>query len=217
MEEVRVDQSQKHSSGQDAEPPIAALSGRELDAAVAERVMGLTMLGDADCDRDPDCGGLEITPLYESTATSTERHPVFLRECYCADYPLTHVTYPDGPMKQIEIDANARNVREYDADVGRWGHARCCLGVVPHYSTEIAAAMEVVEKMYADGWAVEMSRNIDRGQPEAWEAGFYGGNERKGVYKTAYKDSLPLAVCIAALAAHAATEREAESVQSGTE
>jgi hypothetical protein len=68
-----------------------------------------------------------------------------------------------------------------------------------HPSTDIAAAMQVVEKMFSDGWAVELTRNIDNGKPEAWEAGFYGGNERNGLYKTAYCDSLALAICRAAL------------------
>lgn len=36
------------------------MGDREIDALVAERVMGLTLAGHARCDRDPDCGELEI-------------------------------------------------------------------------------------------------------------------------------------------------------------
>lgn len=117
------------------------LTGRELDAAVAERVMGWTNVH--------------------------------------YDGPTDRIRYvwmgipPDG--------------RTYNAEVS-------------YFSTDVAAAMQVVDKMFADGWAVDMGRNIhDVKGPDDWGAGFHGGNNRSGVYVEEYSESLPRAICMAAL------------------
>lgn len=76
----------------------------------------------------------------------------------------------------------------------------------PHYSTNIAAAMEVVEKMRAKEFAVTiMDVEDDKWEVsfDIWSGGFEGEDE-----------SLPAAICKAALAAvaHSAPERDAETI-----
>ena len=124
---------------------------RQLDALVAERVMGLQVLGVAACVRNPECGHvLDVLPSYERGGSWSEGHPVYVSECRCAFYPVTHVHYPEH-LRHIELEANERNKREHEADVARWGHSHACLSVVPFYSSSIEAAKKVVEKLRERG------------------------------------------------------------------
>lgn len=119
---------------------------RELDAQIAGKVMAWTLLGKADCEHEPECGSLEIVPLNEPSR-QFESHPVYLERCRCENYPVQHVVYPDGPMRPIEIEVNTRNAQEHDNDLNKWGHSRSCLGIVPRYSSDISAAMEVENRI----------------------------------------------------------------------
>lgn len=170
------------------------MSNRGLDAEVAECVMGFSVLGVASCDRDPDCGGLEVIPLSEVVRGTefypAEIHPVFMARCFCENYPIQHVEYPDGPMKRIEIEANARNVREHSMDLEKWGHSRSCLSIVPFYSTDIAAAMQVVENL-ARRMEVDYFPSADL----PWCVMFVNAEG-----EAAWAASLPEAICCAALA-----------------
>lgn len=173
---------------------VDGLVGRDLDAAVADQVMGYELKGTAACDRDPDCNGLEIMPLSDPPSARGETHPVYMRQCRCDDYPITHVTYPEGPMKRIEIEANTRNTAEHNADLARWGHSRACLEIVPHYSSDIASAMDVVHKLrVSDGLDIEMESTSDNWEVILW-------NWERPVGK-AICESLPEAICRAALEA----------------
>lgn len=181
---------------------IEKLRGRELDVAVAERVMGLTLLGTAACDVDPECGRLEIVPLDEPQS-GTVVEPVFLRRCYCANYPIVHVEYPDGPFKHIEIEANARNQAEHRMDLDRWGHSRACLDITPRYSSSIEAAKEVVNKMWQLGWQIEMANGyklytmVSENVCSWWVR--FSNNENDMENWSADADSLEKAICLAAL------------------
>lgn len=67
----------------------------------------------------------------------------------------------------------------------------------PHYSTDVAAAMQLLDQIYAQGWGIELQRW--RGGPEPqdqWEATF----EDQQTY-TAAASTLPMAICLAALKA----------------
>ena len=71
--------------------------------------------------------------------------------CRCADGPIVY------PLNGDEDDAvteqlNATNVADWTTQRSYWGHTSRCLTVVPAYSTDIAAAWEVVEKMREYGW-----------------------------------------------------------------
>jgi hypothetical protein len=73
---------------------------------------------------------------------------------------------------------------------------------VPHYSTDISAAWQVVEAIERRGWFVEVGLcNAEYGpKKRAWcQVGVYGDN---GAYVgEAYEDTAPLATCLAALRA----------------
>lgn len=92
--------------------------------------------------------------------------------------------------------------RELDALVAekvmgkKWSGARWGRGALPHYSTDIAAAWQVVEKLQADGFALLLDGNLH----EQWTAAFTKG-EPDGTgneFRTA--STAPMAISLAALA-----------------
>lgn len=97
-------------------------AGRELDALVAEKVMGLNVVShDWSCGRDPECGYYEAScfPDDESLSWYSEKGPVYTGE---------FSTWPPEDQKT--------------------GNGRFAVVIhVPFYSTDISAAWEVIEKM----------------------------------------------------------------------
>lgn len=81
---------------------------------------------------------------------------------------------------------------------------------VPRYSTDIAAAWLVVEKLIADGWFPDVQFN-DWGT-ESWHATLMRrtDDERADGYHGAQAASAPLAICRAALAALSAPSLETD-------
>jgi len=82
----------------------------------------------------------------------------------------------------------------------------------PNYSTDIASAMLVVEKMFADGWAFTLGRQIEDDKPlgyYGYDAGFWGGNPRRGAYAEREDASPAKAICLAALAALSTVKEQA--------
>lgn len=71
--------------------------------------------------------------------------------------------------------------------------------LLPYYSSDPAAAWSVVERMRELGWYWEIVGRSNEPYIGAW---FYGGptNPSKGTHD-GYADTMPLAVCRAALAA----------------
>lgn len=75
--------------------------------------------------------------------------------------------------------------------------------VLPHYSTNIAAAWPIAEKLHlsvmraGDEWAAAV---LD-GEPHAEEGEYHGGYVDCGLHDVAYAPTAPLAICRAALLA----------------
>jgi hypothetical protein len=79
------------------------------------------------------------------------------------------------------------------------GHA----AVLPHYSTDIAAAWLVVEKMRADGWHFELSDRDAVDEQPFWVEFATKEYERGG---QSWQAAAPHAICLAALKAVGALE-----------
>lgn len=108
------------------EQPMAA--GREIDALIAERIMGLNVVArDFPCGYAPDSGSYQghHFPYDDNMAASwwTDRGPVYLR--------------PNGtwPYSLLERPSGLPAYRFVDVEP------------VPFYSTDIAAAWRVVEEI----------------------------------------------------------------------
>ena len=71
-----------------------------------------------------------------------------------------------------------------------WIEVNCQPNYIPYYSTEIAAAWEVVEKL--KGQSVDLNFGEDNNR---WECSFIIGGERYSGYST----SAPHCICLAAL------------------
>jgi hypothetical protein len=145
--------------------------GPELDAEVA-RALGTEVLGMAPCSHEPECGVLEVG----DRRNGVHERAVSLDSCCCPDDPAKKARYADG--------------QEY------FGHLPWCLKPVPPYSTEIAAAWLVVERIGGrfslewggqHGWYCHMSA---KGADGEWRYG-------DGVTC----ETAPEAICRAALAA----------------
>jgi hypothetical protein len=98
-------------------------AGRELDALIAEKVMGLRVVGRAKAET------FECKDDYLIIAEGGDE-PVFLSQgrCMCED----DEGLPGFPASE---------------ELHLFGHLRYCLDVVLHYSTDIAAAWQVIEKI----------------------------------------------------------------------
>lgn len=68
------------------------------------------------------------------------------------------------------------------------------MGILPHYSTDIAAAWEVVERMRSGGWRLEL-----RDWVTYWSARFNSDPDSQGRF--AKEEDVPHAICLAALKA----------------
>ena len=128
---------------------LAMEAGRELDALVAERVMGLDVVMNPESAM---CVGCRVSG--------------------------------GGAWVVIEYDYH------------EWGHK--VVRPLP-YSTDIAAAWEVVEKLEADGIGrLELVR-LGWDWNRVWRATFFSTALTEGV--TGKADTAPLAICLAALLA----------------
>ena len=74
---------------------------------------------------------------------------------------------------------------------------------VPYYSTDIAAAWEVVNHLLCHGWDEKYFFRLHYDNVDLWDASFYKESSSDGggpdVWGTA--DTAPLAICLAALKA----------------
>lgn len=147
-------------------------AGRELDAALAERVMGLRVVHPAwPCGYYPDGCSIEIMHAADDENREPDSWHTELR-----------------PIHQV---------REGDPDNSDTHTYRFLCEVVPAYSTDIAAAWLVVERMRALGWCVAINDRMD--DPEPWWCEFATDGYERGAQ--AWANTMPLAVCRAALAA----------------
>jgi len=148
------------------------MTDRELDALVAEKVMALKIHSHTwPCGVMPDTGAYEAATLQNRDG-----------------FPMLH--NDPGP---VYLDKNGKLVEP-----------------VPFYSTDIAAAWQVVEKMGEDGWGIRIqgpNSYTDEGlgpQESEWLAHFGRQDDSRYGYSQGCrfeKDSLPRAICLAALQA----------------
>ena len=156
-------------------------AGRELDAMVAEKVMGFCIACSLLDEHDPE---ILVPKSWVGRDTG--------RTTGTVSYPVA-ATETDGITISLETGLSVNQ-----------GHSRCTLHDLPliykHqaavYSTEIAPAWKVVEKLaltFELGWFP-----ADKGLN--WDASF---GEKRGSEEgtTTYADTAPLAICLAALKA----------------
>lgn len=111
-------------------------AGRETDALIAERVMGLEIIDRAwPCGNEPECGEYEAALSRETDALIGWR------------------TTPDVIYKAHEYPTEWEPL--YKTQLGLWCKP------VPHYTTDIAAAWLVVDAMRARGWRVMIYDDMD--------------------------------------------------------
>lgn len=163
---------------------VPELSERELDAAVAEHVMRLQVLGVATCTHIE--GEWDVSTTWNRDSHWATQQPVYVDQLHAPDCQICNEPASDcfGEFQ---------------------GHNEHGLRVVPFYSTDAAAAMQVVEKltnttenevMKTLGFAVFTAHRYPDGR---YRASFNG---RNGGENTALSSSLPEAICRAALKAH---------------
>ena len=159
-------------------------AGRELDALVAEKVMGLQVLGLANANNyDGDW-----IVFGDAIPEGDNNEPVFLRDAEipcqsCVSWDEWNKERPEMPEEKL---AN--------------GHYSSCLEVVPFYSELIGAAWQVVEKLFADGFEVRVNLNHDDYfKNECIISKEYWKEEDDIVVNRV--ETIPLAICLAALKA----------------
>ncbi len=177
-------------------------AGRVLDAEVAERVMGHVLAGMATCIHVEGEWSIHVDSGVDGWACHAEVGPVYVEHCNCADGPivlrgLEDDTDEDRACRQ---KINEEYAAEYASDRERFGHSRNCLGVVPEYSTDIAAAWTVVEQLAALGFSTSVEwKAEDRRSPLSAEVCITRNLDEESA--VAIAPTAPLAICRAALSA----------------
>jgi hypothetical protein len=177
-------------------------AGRELDAEVAEKVMGLDVRGKAcaifvegewsiHADSEPDgwaCyAGIE--PVYRIDREYVTPPPERRTDCIGRRPRVT--------AQMVEVWYQ-KELAAYERDIERFGCHSHDLDVVPLYSTNIAEAMQIVDRWTARGYRVSLGTtfSLDDGNANGWHVDIGGIDAR--VYDLA---QLPLAISLAALSA----------------
>ncbi len=141
------------------------LAGRELDALVAEKVMGWK---------------------WEEWTSPGHRGKTL--------YDLQHLKagtiYFENSISPTYINVFSESHWWPGGEMG----ARC----LPHYSSAIAAAWEVVESIKQRGWSWWMADTTDPSRPVGAHVRRFPDKE---TFSNAYADRMPLAICRAALMA----------------
>lgn len=159
---------------------VAAIPvGPELDAAIAREVFGITVVGIVPCSREPECGELEVSPHWGDTV---ERPVAHLGECACSE------------------------LAEEGDDI-TLGHLALLLNPVPSYSSDIAAAWQVVEKlrsqridvMVYQGERDIIPEDLKDENDRRWECALWWSVDGDHRETTQYGDTAPEAICRAAL------------------
>lgn len=158
---------------------------RKLDALVAERVENWRWM------------------KYQAPNYSTTR---LLTALFPPDAP-NRICVPNG-YDRIWQPSNSREPRFSGWDSVPWWEDGERQSGFPHYSTDIAAAWMVVEKMRADGWWMELRHCLDGGVP-AWQCELTHNQDRfRGLRLYISAASAPFAISLAALRAVGVTEDE---------
>lgn len=154
-------------------------AGNRLDRWVAERVMGIEVLGEAACTAEDGCWavwlGTRTAPTYTDAdgAVRVQDHGAYVRP-----------VYQDGE----DLWADDSFFKERLA-----GRSQLCLKPVPWYSTDWADARRVVDRVAGRLTGEAMTAKLWRGPDgsDHWTVDF------GGLFWTG--DTFPLAVCRAAV------------------
>lgn len=109
-------------------------AGIDLDILIAEKVMGLDVLGTALVNHDPECCTCLVIPYDGNPGYGAFERPVYLADCVC----------------------EFREEFAFARDVDYFGHHGVCLKVVPPYSTAPAPPWPVVTKMLENNYCFEL-------------------------------------------------------------
>ena len=175
-------------------------AGRELDALIAEKVMGMKVLGNETCVYVEGDATVHIGTDPKGWSCFAEIGPVVAGEyCRCEEY---------------------KDDSEYKDFTWKYDHLEVCLKPVPNYSTSIADAWLVVEKLRSAQPSWHLIINDTSGP--CYRARFYA---LYGVGKfdidqwvrdpnddfTVWAETAPLAICLAAPYAVGDKERTDET------
>lgn len=211
--------------------PQPLTAGRELDALIAAKVMGLATMTELApaifVEGEWSIYGAADVPTWEPAnwlCHAGMQHVYARAGCDCMttgpviqDVEATVRMMTEGKNDPADEArwrdhakwSNASRVAEYNADIARWGHDHYCLSVVPEYSTEIAAAWLVVEKVGLsvvqsdDGWYAFKPEDIEHDSVRGTDVPRIALVGRDG-QRWEPQPTMPLAVCLAALDAHRA-------------
>lgn len=149
-------------------------AGRELDAQIAEQVMGVP------CAHD-----VEYMPHAEVVAAN--------RKAFLADFGQeAPPTWEGDTGEGTDFEPRWCSKCHVEVSSGRTGIR------APAYSTDLGAAWQVVEKMRADGWEFSLS-DTSEGDTKPFDMVFYlPGVE---VVENEVAATAPLSICLAALKA----------------
>ena len=99
--------------------PVAVLAAREMDAMVAERVLGMKVLGWTTCVHVDGSWSIHPDSDVEGWNCYAERGPVWLHRCLC-------------------------HLGEREPRHAAFGHGASCLEVIPNFSTDLAEAWSIL-------------------------------------------------------------------------
>ena len=105
------------------------------------------------------------------------------------DEPLTHLPGDEGYVYLLPEMAKDFD-KGWPSDMTIFGHADCAFNCVPEYSTDVAAAMGLLESV--DGWQLER-HTADHYGADVWMP---EDDAENGVgWFSGYANTLPLAIC----------------------
>ena len=172
-------------------------AGRELDALIAEKVMGIPVVGWARAHWCVD--EWSILGDNDEPQENEARHPVYAAHCICnildslvpIDEDTTEARFIDA-TRQLLIDmTRAENARL------TCGHHRGCLEPVTHYSTDYNAVFQVVEVMRKRRRPLHLQESLGNYCAEFDKDGSAYWTDKN--YSSA--PTAPHAICLAALKA----------------
>ena len=168
--------------------------GRDLDQKIAAKIFSHSLVGTVLPDLDDWPTVLRGDGL------------MYLEVCVCEDMRKEYAAQEADELRhEGGISPAFAKTRSQ-----RWvhGHHRGCFRPIPHYSTDIAAAWEVVEKLRADGYtvAVTTSGHEAFAHVMVYRTKPYGDDDELRVMdkescEGANADTAPHAIALAALAA----------------
>ena len=147
---------------------------RQLDAEIAAKVFGITVIGEAPCGAPDGYWHVHLNAGPDSGCVVSPVYQKIVPDLWAGD---------TGPLAVPKLNG----VSEY------------ALAPVPEYSTEIAAAWEVAEKLAAKGHRLILEDHRDNPHSPGWWARFdlANGHDTGDVVAA----TAPLAICRAALKA----------------